>query len=32
LNLSTKGIGLISPEAIPENADVYVHSEHHNPK
>jgi hypothetical protein len=30
LNLSTKGLGLVSPEAIPENSDIYVHSEDHN--
>ena len=32
LNLSTKGIGLVCPESIPENADVYVHSDSHNLK
>ena len=32
VNVSTKGIGLISPEPIPANSDVYVHSEGHNLK
>jgi hypothetical protein len=30
LNLSDRGIGLESPEPIPTNCDVYIHSETHN--
>jgi hypothetical protein len=32
MNISEKGIGFVSPELIPENADVYIHSETHNLK
>ena len=30
LNLSTKGICLAAMERIPDNCDVYIHSENHN--
>ena len=32
LNVSARGIGLISPEPVPENSDIYLHSENHNLK
>ena len=31
-NVSAKGIGFASPEPIPENCEVYIHSETHNLK
>jgi hypothetical protein len=32
LNISDRGLGFISPETIPENSDIYIHSETHNVK
>src|SRR5215472_4652488 len=32
LNVSERGIGFMSPEVIPENTDIYIHSETHNLK
>src|SRR5690349_13011146 len=30
VNISAKGMGFVSAEPIPENSDVYIHSETHN--
>src|SRR5579883_2190614 len=30
VNISDKGIGFVSPEALIPNSDIYVHSETHN--
>lgn len=32
LNVSDKGLGFLSSEPIPENSDIYIHSETHNLK
>jgi hypothetical protein len=32
VNISDRGIGMISREPIPANSDVYIHSETHNLK
>jgi hypothetical protein len=31
-NVSAKGMGFVSPEPIPENSDIYLHSETHDLK